>query len=808
MNFRNIIFSVVCLVLVFSFMTKEVSAATTTVTEQKITVLSPSGTGGTESFKRGEKIPYSWTQTKNSKKLEVSLYGGPENKTVYKEKKYDGWGTNKKFISAKETVKLAPGQYGLLICDYAESKTDPVCDGSDGTITITDEKAAPIAESLKSSQKIEILSPNGGETYNRGEKITYTYKLENNSKKLEVKILDDSTSLPVYSEERYDGWGTNKKIITEKDSVKIIPGNYRLQICDNTDIEKGGKAICDMSSAYFSIIGKNVTDNSSKIQIVSPKNNISVKRNTLVELSYKTLDSTISKVDMWLVSKGEDKKVYSVAKNYPTASGVFSFASDIPTGTPLKNGSYSFAICPAGISVKSTDCATFHMELTGADSTINLITPKGGEMYKVGGDIKVDFTTNTPGTYEVSFSTSTKGSGTLYSLGKKVVDKVGNIQTIWKIPSTVPEDKYTVFVELLDTKNVCVNTCASAESESFSVTKGTVAIKTPVFDYFNSSKGNVIAGEPAVLSWGVSNVNRCIIQYLDKEESVSPKGTKTVYPNVTTSYKIWCTNDPGTGKDGPAVDKTLEVKVSNSNQIPKIKAVNPNTTDSDLSDGTYGDTQKQENKTRVEETRIINGAPTDACKNLPGDQSGIPSGYTNVGVKLSGNCKKVGAIDEFSEPIKQEENKNQEQRKEEPRTEKVCQILKTTIISQKFQQKKEEWKTVKCDGEVFKNTPKKDRRTKDEKVETGKQSASESVYPMDSNLELGMTNQGVITLQKYLNSNGYIVNTVEGEPGSLGYESDYFGQKTKQALIKFQQDKGISPAQGYFGAKTRGVMGI
>ena len=75
-------------------------------------------------------------------------------------------------------------------------------------------------------------------------------------------------------------------------------------------------------------------------------------------------------------------------------------------------------------------------------------------------------------------------------------------------------------------------------------------------------------------------------------------------------------------------------------------------------------------------------------------------------------------------------------------------------------------------------------------------------------LELGQTHPSVITLQKYLNSNGYIINEVLGQPGSIGYESDYFGEKTKQALIKFQKDKGISPAEGYFGAKTRAMMGI
>ncbi len=73
-------------------------------------------------------------------------------------------------------------------------------------------------------------------------------------------------------------------------------------------------------------------------------------------------------------------------------------------------------------------------------------------------------------------------------------------------------------------------------------------------------------------------------------------------------------------------------------------------------------------------------------------------------------------------------------------------------------------------------------------------------------LKLGMTNEGVVLLQQYLNSNGYIVNQTDGKPGSVGNESNYFGEKTRQALISFQKDNDITPTQGYFGAKTKAKM--
>ena len=66
-------------------------------------------------------------------------------------------------------------------------------------------------------------------------------------------------------------------------------------------------------------------------------------------------------------------------------------------------------------------------------------------------------------------------------------------------------------------------------------------------------------------------------------------------------------------------------------------------------------------------------------------------------------------------------------------------------------------------------------------------------------LSIGNSGSDVMSLQKYLNAHGYIVSTVGG--GSPGHETDYFGAKTKQALIRFQRDNKL-PATGYFGPMT------
>jgi parallel beta-helix repeat protein len=59
-------------------------------------------------------------------------------------------------------------------------------------------------------------------------------------------------------------------------------------------------------------------------------------------------------------------------------------------------------------------------------------------------------------------------------------------------------------------------------------------------------------------------------------------------------------------------------------------------------------------------------------------------------------------------------------------------------------------------------------------------------------------------LQRFLNTNGFPI--APSGPGSLNNETDIFGALTRQALIKFQQANGITPALGIFGPITRAFI--
>jgi peptidoglycan hydrolase-like protein with peptidoglycan-binding domain len=74
-------------------------------------------------------------------------------------------------------------------------------------------------------------------------------------------------------------------------------------------------------------------------------------------------------------------------------------------------------------------------------------------------------------------------------------------------------------------------------------------------------------------------------------------------------------------------------------------------------------------------------------------------------------------------------------------------------------------------------------------------------FVFKNDLTLGDENNDVKELQKFLNTNGYVV--AKSGAGSPGRETTYFGLATKKALIKFQKAKKISPATGLFGPLTR-----
>jgi peptidoglycan hydrolase-like protein with peptidoglycan-binding domain len=84
--------------------------------------------------------------------------------------------------------------------------------------------------------------------------------------------------------------------------------------------------------------------------------------------------------------------------------------------------------------------------------------------------------------------------------------------------------------------------------------------------------------------------------------------------------------------------------------------------------------------------------------------------------------------------------------------------------------------------------------------------SSTSTFTFTRNLTIGSRGPDVAVLQHYLNTHGFPVVSTPGYAGSLGYETQYFGIKTQNALAKFQESVGISPSTGFFGPITRAYI--
>ena len=78
------------------------------------------------------------------------------------------------------------------------------------------------------------------------------------------------------------------------------------------------------------------------------------------------------------------------------------------------------------------------------------------------------------------------------------------------------------------------------------------------------------------------------------------------------------------------------------------------------------------------------------------------------------------------------------------------------------------------------------------------------IVTLSRNLYKGITGEDVRTLQKFLNTHGYVIASTGA--GSSGNESTYFGQATLSAVIRFQKDHNITPALGYVGPLTRASL--
>ena len=86
-------------------------------------------------------------------------------------------------------------------------------------------------------------------------------------------------------------------------------------------------------------------------------------------------------------------------------------------------------------------------------------------------------------------------------------------------------------------------------------------------------------------------------------------------------------------------------------------------------------------------------------------------------------------------------------------------------------------------------------------------STAPSSFSFSRNLTVGSRGDDVRTLQQVLNTDP-ATRVASYGAGSPGNETTYFGPATKNAVVKYQQKHGITPALGYVGPLTRNNLNI
>ena len=103
--------------------------------------------------------------------------------------------------------------------------------------------------------------------------------------------------------------------------------------------------------------------------------------------------------------------------------------------------------------------------------------------------------------------------------------------------------------------------CSTTVEVSGNTSPSTGTLKTPTISSFTSSTLTQ-AKQAVVLKWVVADALRCVLSGDDgMQQQVETTGYTTVHPLQTTTYTLWCANDPGTGKDGPSASKSLTVNL-------------------------------------------------------------------------------------------------------------------------------------------------------------------------------------------------------------------------------------------------------
>ncbi|MFA6301063.1 MAG: peptidoglycan-binding protein [Candidatus Paceibacterota bacterium] len=339
--------------------------------------------------------------------------------------------------SATTGAPLQPGVYGVYVSN---------ANGKSNTVNFT------LTNSTTSS--LTVLSPNGGENLVLGSQTNIRWSVATpgtivgvflyntaHSKDYYWKILDGLTS-PSYQNSNAWTVGQGQPLNGETGTPGV--GTYKIQVCKN--LGGSGYSDCDYSNAPFTITSGNVQLPS--ISSLSP-NSGSVGTQVTITGSNFTPTGTVVHFGYGIMSRS----IPSSADGTTVTFTVPSF-SDV-TGLPIQPGIYS-------VSVDTTNGFSNSVNFTVTSSgtpTITVLSPNGGEQWKIGETHDVTWMVNNLNTATDGVATVvlTGGPSNVPPLTLAHVNTVSGRYT-WTIPQTVPPATYRIRIYTSGNLDVTGNT--------------------------------------------------------------------------------------------------------------------------------------------------------------------------------------------------------------------------------------------------------------------------------------------------------------------------------------------------------------
>lgn len=567
-------------------------ACSTYTNQGLISITSPAN--GT-SWKRNTEGKWSWTTTGSIPTVDLylitSLGQALPFATNYPNNGSFWWAVG--YQSGNWYQDVPNGNYTIAVCPYGVGyEKDSYGDKRCGKFTINIYGDTPV---------IQMTAPMGGQTFQAGGSIPVSFSGVKYSEQYKVTLhLIGKEGSPIYDLGTVTGTSADQMKNTFTIPSGAVAGTYTVVVIQTTNQGPCINACAKAESSQFTITSSSVTTcpsgyicgNTPSITVLSPNGGESFAVSQPIKISFTTsqpnqrvyinLDSPAGG-SYDLISYNNYYHQQNIPDPYyVTNAGNQSVSLYVPDSWVATRGTqYKFEICTTGIGNcdKSDNYFTITSSQPQACTADAKQCPDGSYVGRDGANAcqfkACPVTSAQPLT--VSCYGALKDSGLTIGWGAQVSGGKSPYTYSWSayndvstyVGGSTASNAFTANYSTTGTKQAVVrvtDAVGNSTSATCSATlySNTIPVPPTPTVSFSASPTSINAGGMSTLYWSTTNANRCVMQYGSSEENISTNGSKVVYPSQTTSYKIWCVNDPNNGKDGPATDRTITVTVNNT----------------------------------------------------------------------------------------------------------------------------------------------------------------------------------------------------------------------------------------------------